>query len=74
MKVSERIYCVAVYEFNGAYVVRRCCDLGYTFHGLGANKLPQCNCEIVARGLTKEDALTIGANLSNELQVKLVID
>lgn len=35
MKVSERIYCVAIYELNGAYVVRRCCDLGWTFHGLG---------------------------------------
>ncbi|MEK5039204.1 hypothetical protein [Sporosarcina sp. FSL K6-3457] len=74
MTVSEKLYCITIYEFNGAYVVRKCCDLGWTFHGLGANKLPQCNCEIVARGLTKEDALTIGTNLSKELQVSLMVD
>lgn len=73
MKVTEKLYCITIYEFNNAYAVRKCCDVGWTFHGLEETKLPQCNCEIVARGLTKEEALTIGTNLSKELQVSLVI-
>ena len=72
MKVSEKLYCIAVYELQGAYVVRKCCDLGWTYHGLESNKPPQCNCELVAEGLTREDALTIGTNLSKELQVSFV--
>lgn len=69
MKVSEKLHCITVYELNGAYAVRKCCDVGWTFHGLEELKLPQCNCEIVASGLTKEEALAVGANLGKELQV-----
>lgn len=57
--MSEKVYCVAVYELNGHYLVRKCCDVGYQMHGLEGLRLPQCTCEIVERGLTKAEALTI---------------
>ncbi|MEG0451067.1 MAG: hypothetical protein RR595_14510 [Lysinibacillus sp.] len=75
--MDEKLYCIAVYKVNNYYVVRKCCDSGYTWHaleGAAAARLPQCKCEIVASGLTKDEALKIGTKLSEELQVSLVSD
>ena len=72
--MSERLYCIAVYQHNDTLVIRKCCDIAYNWHGLEELRLPQCQSEIVARGLTKEEALTIGTNLSKELQVSLAIN
>ncbi len=53
--MGDKLYCIAVYQVNDYFVVRKCCDSGYTWHALevaAINKLPQCNCEIVATGLS----------------------
>jgi len=56
------LYFIAVYQVNDSFVVRKCCDSGYTWHeleGATINKLPQCNCEIVTTGLTNNEAFFI---------------
>lgn len=62
------------------FEVRKCCSPGYTWHSLdttGAwsfNKLPQCNCEIVASNLNKEEAMKLGIELSEKYNVPLEVD
>ncbi|GGE57289.1 hypothetical protein [Priestia taiwanensis] len=73
--MDDKLHCIAVYQMNDYFVVRKCCDSSYRWHALeggAAMRLPQCNCEIVASKLTKDEAMKMGADLSREYDVSLV--